>query len=63
MPDTGSMRAGTIFLEGDIKCRIIQYDSIWCVLKYGILNRHITMRRAFMKFRYARRSPSHAVSE
>ena len=50
------LRIGTIILEGDIKAKVISWDSTWCAIRYGKGHlREATLRRGLMNFRYAKK--------
>lgn len=49
------LKVGTIILEGDLKVKIKAWDQAFCVVRYGKKYRkEVTLRREFMKFRYAK---------
>lgn len=56
------MKHATIFLEGDVRVKIVNWDRRYCVVRYGKegYRRDTTLERRFMNFRYLKEK-AHAV--
>lgn len=53
------MRNATIVLEGDLRVKIIGWDSRNCVIRYGKYSKHdVSLPRRFMTFRYLKEKTS-----